>query len=209
MDFERLKHEVKEIAAIASEVPEPFRDRCFEILLQQLVTTIEPAKQSPFDPNNGNGNGAGSVQQQTAPIAQGSNGEKLRLPAQIRVFMQRTGVSEDQLASILTVADGDVHFLREPTTSTVAQGQTEWALLLALRNGILSNSISVDPEAVRSICQEKGFYDRKNFSSYFRREKTAKLFRGTMEPQGEPQPLTSDGQAELGKLVKALAARTE
>jgi hypothetical protein len=37
MDFKQLKSSIEEIAKIASSVPEPFRDKCFEILLKSLA----------------------------------------------------------------------------------------------------------------------------------------------------------------------------
>lgn len=109
------------------------------------------------------------------------------------------------LAQILIYEDNEVHFVQEPTTQKIARGQIEWALLLALKNGITTNNLSVDPESVRSICQEKGFYDKTNFSNYFKSPKNAALFQGPMEPQGQAQKLSPEGQKALGKLINELA----
>ena len=87
----------------------------------------------------------------------------------------------------------------------IARGQIEWALLLALKNGIEKNSISVDPEDVRSVCIAKGFYDKKNFATNFKKEGNAKYFSGPMVPQGASQQLSTDGQTELGKLLETLS----
>jgi hypothetical protein len=37
MDYAQLKDSVKEIAEIAASVPEQFRDKCFELLLTNLL----------------------------------------------------------------------------------------------------------------------------------------------------------------------------
>ena len=37
MDFKQLKSGIKEVSEIASSVPEPFRDKCFETLLNALL----------------------------------------------------------------------------------------------------------------------------------------------------------------------------
>ena len=37
MDFTKLKKEIKEISDLASLVPEALREKCFEILLRQLL----------------------------------------------------------------------------------------------------------------------------------------------------------------------------
>ena len=197
MDYPKLKQEIKAIADIANDVPQPFREKCFQLLLENLLGSqpagaSKPAFKKPKDLT-------------TLPPAQKS----IPTPAQVRVLMSKTGVTEDDLGRILFVEDGEVHFTREPSHSTVARGQIEWALLLALQNAILNNSLTVDPEGVRSICQEKGFYDPANFAANFRKDKNAKLFRNPLESQGEPQSLTTEGQTELGNLIKSLAGASE
>ncbi|GAF85556.1 unnamed protein product, partial [marine sediment metagenome] len=42
------------------------------------------------------------------------------------------------------VGDKDVLFIREPSPGKVVDGQIQWALLLALKNSILNNELSVD-----------------------------------------------------------------
>ena len=195
MDYAQLKTEVKEIAEIAAAVPEPFRVTCFEMLLGNLLGA-EKRKELP------SGGGASGDGTDGGDASHGRGGD-LPLPAQVRVFMQRTGVTEQQLRAVVTVEEGEVHFLKEPIPSKIAQGQTQWALLLALRSGLLSNTFSVDPEALRSMCQEKGFYDRGNFAKYLK--SSAQLFRTQLEPQGDAQTLSTDGQSALGDLVKSLA----
>jgi len=38
MDYAQLKDSIKEIAEIAASVPEQFRDKCFELLLTNLLS---------------------------------------------------------------------------------------------------------------------------------------------------------------------------
>jgi hypothetical protein len=180
MDYLTLKKEIKEIVEIADSVPEAFKEKCFEVLLNHLIT----GSLKPLPPTDLGRATADSGLQPT---------EMLDLPmtAQLRVFMQRTGISEDEIKSMLLFSENDVHFVREPVPKKVAAGQIQWALLLALKNCILNNELSVDPEDVRSVCQEKGFYDAANFSATFKTPKNAKLFKGLMEAQGEAQFLRS------------------
>jgi hypothetical protein len=37
LDYEKLKEEIKQIDAIAGDVPERFRDKCFDVLLGKLI----------------------------------------------------------------------------------------------------------------------------------------------------------------------------
>lgn len=187
MDYANLKREIKEIADIAAGVPEPFGQKCFEILLSHLLK-----------PESGNGG------ENPPPPPPGN----IPIPAQLRVFMQRTGVTEDQLKQLILYADGDVHFIKEPTAKKVSKGQMSWALLLALKNCILNNSMSVDSETIRSVCQEKGFYDKANFAAYLKKPNYKKLFKGSLEPQGDAQALTNEGQKELAALIQQLTSTT-
>ena len=205
MDYEKLKEEIKEIAAIAADVPEPFRDKCFEILLNNLigkpapVPLGKPAAATLEDQPSGSSSGDGGV------AANPADGTTLPKPSQIRVFMTKTGTTEDELKKVVMFDDGKIHFIREPDSAKIAQGQIEWALLLALKNAFERNEFTADPEDVRSICQEKGFYDNNNFSANFKKPKNAELFRGAMEGQGEAQALTSEGHTALARVIKTLA----
>lgn len=201
MDYGRLKTELKEISEIASKVPEPFREKTFTVLLERLVADLNPASGKPSREKE-------SPDPPAEPKTGGSPGptNQLKLPAPIRVWMTRTGVTPSELAAVVTVEDDEVHFIREPSAKGIAQGQIEWALLLALKEGLTGNNLTVDPEAVRSIIQEKGFYSSANFTKYFRTPKNARLFRGTLVAQGEARSLTTEGQNALGALVKALAS---
>lgn len=120
--------------------------------------------------------------------------------------MQKTGLTQEDLSAVLMYEDQSVLFVHEPKTTKVARGQVEWALLLALKNGIESNVLSADPEKIRSVCQEKGFYDKANFIKNFKGTTTAGYFTGAMEAQGEAQKLTTEGMKELAKVVKDLSA---
>lgn len=198
MDYSKLKQEIKEIADISASVPDPFKQKCFEVLLNKLLerTKVDSGKKEKEDTTKP------PLSSLQTPPAEG----ELPIPTQLRVFMQRTGIKEDNLKALLMVADNDVHFLKEPAHGKIADGQVQWAMLLALKNCVLNNNLSVDPEDVRSICQEKGFYDPANFAAIFKRPKYAKLFKGTMDPQGSSQLLSNEGQSELASLIKSLIA---
>jgi len=205
MKYEDLKQEIKVIADIADGVPEVFRARCFELLLQHLLDSSTPNRvgdKSPAEGEKGKQDDKGTRKSKDDPDA-----TSIPTPSQVKVFMQKTGVTADDLRRIAIFEDNEVHFVQEPTTKKIARGQIEWSLLVALKNGIATNNFSVDPESVRSICQEKGFYDKANFIKNFKTPKNATLFQGQMEAQGGPQKLSGDGQKELGTLIKELATQ--
>jgi hypothetical protein len=202
LEYEALKNEVKEIAEIASSLPEAFQVKCFELLLTKLIDADRPSGR----PAN---NSAKESEEKRPSSSTSQTDSPLPMQAAIRVFMERAKVSLEELRTVVLAADGEIHFVREPCNVPVAQGQIEWALLLALRNAFLKNSFAVDPEDVRSICQEKGFYDAGNFATTFKKAKNAALFANALEPQGPAQTLSNSGQDALGKLIKSLAGTEE
>lgn len=122
----------------------------------------------------------------------------------MRAFLQRHSITEDQLRALALVENGDVHFIREPETTKVATGQIQWSLLLALKSALLGGEMSADPEAVRSICIEKGLYDKANFAANFKRSTGKVMFQKVPEPQGEAVKLSAEGEKKLAELVKSL-----
>jgi hypothetical protein len=201
MDYAKLKGEIKEIAEVAAQVPETFREKCFEVLLEHLLASegVSPGAGQRVKPETNKEKApAGAPAPATVPVN-----------TQIRVFMQRTSVTKEELERVVLVDGTEVHFVREPTHGTVAKGQMEWALLLALKNAFISSEFSTDPEDVRSICQEKGFYDKANFAATFKRDPYAGYFKQPLQPQGARQPLSNDGYTALGELVKSLARPAE
>jgi hypothetical protein len=205
MDYQQLKEEIKQIVEIASSVPDNFKDKCFELLLADLIrTTSKSPEGKPLDDEKRKEHEPESGKQ---PVVEGVTA--IPIKTQLRVFMRKTNVTKDELDKVLLFDGQEVHFVREPHNVPVATGQIEWALLLGLKNAIENDSLSTDPEAVRSVCQEKGFYDKANFAANFKRSNNAIYFKGVLESQGEAQPLTGEGQDVLGKLVKRLAAQPD
>ncbi len=200
MDFKQLKSSIKDISDVASSVPEQFREKCFEILLDALLAGEEPPRQENTDPKD--------------PAKKEKHGEKpatvaVPLNAQVRVFLRKNGITEEELNKIVLVEGDEVHFVHTPKSKSNAQGQLEWSLLLALKNAILKNSFEADPEEVRSRCIDVGFYDKGNFATNFKTEKFKRLFKTTLVPQGQAVALTPGGQQALGELVKALADKSK
>jgi hypothetical protein len=191
MEYTKLKGEIMEIAEIANSVPEQFKQKCFEILLTRLVSEESREK-------NGKEKDTLLDKRKT----------DLPVTTQLRVFMRKTGITEAELKEVVMFADNNVHFIKEPSESKITSGQIEWSLLLALKNTILNDKMCVDPEAVRSVCQEKGCYDVANFAANFKSPKYKKFFKGLMEPQGEAQTLSKEGQDELASIIRKLGAKS-
>jgi len=189
MDFERIKADIQEISQIATSVPEAFQEKCFEVLLRALL-----GRTSSGD------DGEQSDKGQEPPS------HRLHLKPAIRAFMMRQGITEDELAQVVMPdEDGDVLFIRKPSGGKVATAQIEWSLLLALRSVIRGDGLEMDPREVRAMCDKEKCYDAGNFSTVYRRPSNAKLFKGPVRSDGEPQSLSAEGEKQLAGLIRQLA----
>ena len=199
MDYGQLKKNIKEIAEISASVPDQFRDKCFELLLTNLLRE-----------NSGAPDGGKGIKEEHKPAEEKTpKGDGVPITTQLRVLMKKTDLTKDEIDKILLYDNKEVHFIKEPHTKGITTGQMEWALLLALKNAIEKNSLTTDPEELRSVCQDKGYYDKGNFAGVLKQDRNAKLFRKALTAQGPAEPLSSEGQDALGVLIKRLATEAE
>jgi hypothetical protein len=112
MKYEKLKEEIKSISEIAESVPEAFRERCFEVLLQNLLQGFTPAHTSAKTKTEADEDEE-VANKLPKPPASSSEGT-IPTPAQIKVFLQKTGLTADELARVTMFEDGAVLFVHEP-----------------------------------------------------------------------------------------------
>lgn len=192
MNYNELKDEIKEIGNIAESVPDAFREKCFELLLNHLLSGQVSSANPPPPPSDS---------KESLPPRQGN----ITLPSHVKAFMRRKNVTQDQIEALVMIEDDEFHFIKELEHGQAAKGQMDWALMIALKSGIQNNTLKADPEEIRSMVQEKGLYDSTNFASNFKKVKYAGLFKGPLERQGDAQALSSDGEAALAELIKELS----
>jgi hypothetical protein len=196
MQIQPLRESIQEISEIASSVPEEFREKCFELLMNNLLQGGNSSTTLSSSPPMLTGM---PIQ---LPASMGYSGAPPMTPL-LAAFIKKIRLTNEQFAQIVGYLHGQVSFFREPAATKSAKAQIEWTLLLALKNVILKGGFLVDAEEVRLTCEEKGIFDRRNFYANFRRQ--AEYFRAPPEPGGKAQPLSAKGITALGNLVRHLA----
>lgn len=193
--YEVLKAELQNIVELVETLPDRYKDRCFDLLLTALISQQEAGEEERPEQEGRRDVGDGDRRTKQAP-----------LPAKVRAFIQRNAISEDELRKLFLIEGDEFHFIQEPAVSQNAAGQIQWSLLLALKNALLGGDLEVDAESVRSVCIEKGLYDKGNFASTFKKAKNAAYFQAPPEPQGSAVKLSGAGEKRLAELVKSLVA---
>jgi hypothetical protein len=205
MDFKQLKSGIKEISEIAASVPEPFRLKCFETLLNGLLAEENPPHElrPPKDSAKKDDVPPKPPASPTAALS------PIQMNSQLRLLTLKGAVTEDELNKVVFAENGEVNFVQEPHPSGIREGQLEWSLLMALKNGILKNVLEADAEEIRSKCIDAGFYDKANFAANFKSQKFTALFKGTLKAQGPAVALSPEGQLALAALIKRLASEAK
>jgi hypothetical protein len=196
--YEDLKTELQQIVELVETVPDRYKDRCFEMLLTSLLSEQQSDQIGKEDKS--------PPRDETHDVTKDTGSKPPPTPAKVRAFMGRNNVSDDELRKLVLIEGGELHFIHEPEVSQNAVGQIQWALLLALKAALLGGEIEVDAEAVRSVCIEKGLYDKGNFATNFKKAKTAALFNSPPEPQGKAVRLSGPGEKRLAELIKNLVS---
>lgn len=200
MNYAELKKEIQEIVKIAQSVPEEFRNKCFEVLLGRWIDSSE-SHQVP-------GQDSGCADRVEAGDTASSGLRPIPNHTAIAAFTQKTQVTKNDLVKVLYIdKSGIVQFYNDPSATGMAEGVINWALLQALRNAVTNKFFEVDPEELRSVCQEKGCYDPKQTGNFWRtlsQDKNKRLFNGVLKANGEPKRLTPDGQDKLAELLRSM-----
>ncbi len=201
MKFEKLKESVEQIVEVVAKVPDPFKERAFELLLD---AAIREASHGRVAGNEDRDNRSDRGEKHDVHI---ENVDGLpEIKPRFAQFMKRTGLSAEDVAKVVEF-DGDTpHFVRVPRTDKKATAQADWVLLLALAEGLTTGVLSVKYDDIRAKCDAEGMLDTANFAKHLRTGKIKSLLLGTPESGGEAKRLTVHGEDELAKLVKSLGS---
>lgn len=199
VDFEKLSASIPRIVEIVSSVPEPFKERAFDALLEGAITDAKPKVHAPptkreEQPPKGERKGSGEVAIEGFPTLQ----------RHFVAWMKKFDVSADELETVIEFDGDTIHYARPPDTKVKAQAQIAWSLLLALEQGIKSDVLEVTYETVQAKTKDEDCYDSSNFANNFNNNKG--VFRAGVPKKGEgAKRLSGDGEKQLAELVKSLA----
>ena len=206
-----LRGQVLEIAEIAKACPEAFQERCFELLLQDLLShrrTAAPVReQVPDAPDDLGSKNADQAlpEDPRPPVDTSTDLSESDLHVKAKNFMKKQGLSIDDINQLFYREDGDVLPLFDDLKTTkMSESQIRIALMQALRTGLESGAFEFDGEEVRAECQLRKAYDPSNFTANFKNN--AELFE-SFEKYDKASPtirLSEVGKSRLADLAREL-----
>lgn len=185
--FEELKKQLKEIVEIAESCPEPYKERCFSVLLEHFLSSKEKMKEFVGKPNR-------------EEKEESFSGEWS--PAFLK-FIEEYGLKE-AIYQIFHFEDGKCEIIvKDLRTNNKATGQVNLALLLGIKHLAEEGAPNVPNEELRQLCDEHAVLDSANFSANMKKNKN--LFLPTKRKGKKDWKLTKPGENKAAELIKELA----
>lgn len=211
MEFDKLKTEIKEIIEIVMSCPENLQEKCFEILLTNLLkpesknikkdnptvtetTQVETKKDEPKD----EGNDTGDSKEIDSEISLKDFHIKTKR------FFEAKGITIEHLNK-LYYKDNDklLPLYEELGTNKISETQIRIALLTAFENSFSNGDFEFSKTTVRERCKLLKSWDTNNASNNYRNNKD---FFDDIDSDDSIK-LSTLGKDELAKVLKELAAK--
>jgi hypothetical protein len=191
--MKNIKEKVDNVVEIAELCPDLYKLECFRLLLQYELNNIQK--------NSGIGTQIKSDTDESEQRGIATSD----LHIKFKSFMDKNNVSIDAVNSLYYFESGSFLSLYDDLKTTkMAEVQIRISLLQALNNAMSTGDFSFDREAVRSECQKRKVYDKRNFTTNFKNNSS--LFDNHIEyKKGEQIKLSEKGKGELVKLIGELA----
>jgi len=176
--FEHVRERIKEILEIAETCPEKYQVKCFEVLLESLLTPqFPPAAEGTVQaPDEG------------AP-------QKAQQPG----FFQQHNIAQDVWSKVFNIKGETCDIIvRDLKVKPKSRRQIRLALLGAVANFLVTGKASVTKQWLVDMCKRYGAYDSPNFSAHMR--KRVDLFVA----RGDVWEITVPGQQEAANVIKEL-----
>ena len=196
MDFEKLRSNIEQVVELLDSVPDSLKERAFDAMLQAAIEDAAGARESKKRLREGE-------KENVSNVGRDLDGFPILQP-RFKQFMQQNLVTDDDLRKVIAFDGGTAHFLVHPSNTKKASAQIDWALLLALVNGIENGFLSVSADAVRTKVADEQILDASHFAENFKSASARDYFLGPMETGKDAKRLSPKGEVALAKLIKDL-----
>jgi hypothetical protein len=195
--YENVEDELQRIVRLAESLPELFRVKGFEILLQGYVSTLAP----PTPPASAHQQQL-PAEQQTAPQTW-KTGIPPDVLAKLTAMAKRRGVSPEQLAALFDFSAEPFAFapLHVPG-GAIKERMRRVALLVAARSFLATGRWVADWAEIKAMCTHQNAYDSANFASALKAEK-GEIFKSV--EVGTSVELSAAGTEQAEQLLASIA----
>lgn len=175
--------QLKEISNLSESVPEPFRLKCFELLLSDYLS-----KETNFSEKDTKED----VHKKT------SEHKVFIIPIDVKAFLNQYTIDESILKKLFFIENNEICPIYELSIHKKAKAQMAHALIMSLENALLSGEFKFSVAALRQRCNDRKCFDTANFQAILKKNKN--LFK-SLNPEKDVY-LSADGKAELADVLE-------
>ncbi len=214
--YQQLKSEIKEIIEIVNQCPETLKEKCFELLLENFLSSNSIKNKTRNDSIVDQSNtplAANAVEVAYAkeiPLKSGSTEEITPKDFHVKIqrFLSSNNIDIAVINQLYYKESGKLMPLYEALKSTkMAECQIRLALLTAFENSFENGNgeMVFNGETIRQRCQDMKCYDGPNFAKNFKI--SASLFDNWNEKYDKKSDysLSLEAKKELAAILTELA----
>lgn len=212
--YQKLKNEIKEIIEIVGQCPEALQEKCFELLLDNFLSSNNNSGKEGSDLKTSitlesNDLSEKQVKHDTNDSEKTYNEISLKdFHVKIQRFLNSNSISIEKINYLYYKEDGQIKPLYDSLNSTsMAECQIRLALLSAFENAFSDSNgeMTFNCENIREKCVTMKCYNGKNFTSYFKNYDD--LWDNFPEKYDKSVniALSTEGKKELAKVLLDLA----
>ncbi len=217
-----FKEQIKEIVEIVALVPEEFKTRCFEMLLEEAIANNRPATAYPPSasvaptPKASAKNTTPQAEEKideapTAPpsvqpkVGEGTDIVTADIHMKVRKFLEKGDLTVTNLNELFYKDNGGFESLiTDLRVTKMSEAQMRISLIQALHNALASGEFVTSVEKVREECKMRKSYADANFGANFKNN--ASLFDfGTWTKDVTELKLSEEGRKSLAAIIKTLS----
>ena len=139
-DFKNAKQKIAEINGIVETCPEPLRQRCFELLFEE-VFRAPAGKSHPKEESAGAEQTKHDTQEK--PAEKATDGQTRKLPPNVLAFTRRQNVTPAELEKLFVLDHEPLLPVYKINTSKTAHAQLHKVMMILLENGLLNNQLGL------------------------------------------------------------------
>ena len=175
--LEKIKDKLNDVIAIADECPEKYQVKCFEILLNALLTA-----------------------EGVVPVTRATVTTERVIGKPSSEFFTRQNITEEEWQKVFHF-DGTTYsiIVDDLKETTKSKKQVNLALLEGIKELLTGGVATIVKDDLIEFCKKYDAYDSSNFAAHMKKQKSLFLAKG------DNWNLTKPGEKRAGEVIKELS----
>jgi len=186
--FEETKKLIGKITELVKECDEPYREKCFEILLMEAI------KQT-WNPSSARDREKLKVRETPSVIIPGPSSQRFE------IFLSENGLTVEEIGRVIDINSGAI--LTRNLGSSISDIQRKTAILIAVYHLFKDGELIIPKKELKEWCEKLGAYNVDNFARYMKTAEHDNIVIFVDDKVG--WKISAPGEKYLTKVIKELS----